>query len=435
MTTLMDFLRLACAVAIGCAVFAAESPAAELPSRHQPLLKKDCRLVLADEGLFDYARQMEVYFTVCVPDLNVRVYKPFMRGIADFKARMPRELALNTPDIVTTCFGFRDGRVCTYTEKTGKDYADALNAGVDSIRKAGALVVVGSSFAADTRYFNGLRETSGAPLKTPVADPPAVYNQTLSKLTAVGKGVAEQHGMPFVDVHATLCSVMEKAKAALGKDYDVCGTDPRYPTPGANGQLVIAYVFLTALGLTGDIGTITLDMQGAATATAGHRIITGDKGLVEIVSVRYPFCFSGEATSSAGTRSILPFLPFNQDLNRLMLTVNHLKSDRATVAWGAASKSFTRRELEAGINLAEAFAETTPFAAAFKTVELAVVAKQGTEKAIGDTVEFLEANSEEKDAVLVTDVCKKLLARREALREEIRALVVPVRHTISVTPE
>jgi hypothetical protein len=434
MKTIHNYLRLACTIAL-CAMCVAESHAAEPPGQQPPLLKKDCRLVLADEGLFECGRQVELYLAVCVPTTNIRVFKPFLRGITDFKARMPRELALDKPDIVTTCFGFRDGRACTYIERTGKDYVDALNAGVESSRNAGALVIVGSSFPADTRYFNGLRETTGALLKTPVADPPAVYNQTLAKLAELGKDVAEKQGMPFVDIYATLCSVMEKAKAALGKDYDVCGADPRYPSPGANGQLVISYVLLKALGIDGNIGAITLDMNGAALATEGHKVIAGEKGTVDIESVRYPFCFSGDATSSTGTRSILPFLPFNQDLNRFLLVVKNLPGEGAKVAWGGAGKHFTRKELEAGINLADAFADANPFLPAFKNVENAVSTKQSTEKAIGDTIDFLEANCEEKDAALVKGVCTKLLARRDNLHEDISAQVVPVRHTITVIPD
>jgi len=131
----------------------------------------------------------------------------------------------------------------------------------------------------------------------------------------------------------------------------------------------------------------------------------------------------------------MPFLPFKPELNRYILVVKSLNAENARVTWGSAGKRFTKKEREAGINLADVFADSNPFSVVFKKVEDAVSAKQAAEKAIGDTVDFLEANTDAKDAVLVKDVCRKLLARREALREDVRALVVPIRHMISVIAE
>ena len=139
----------------------------------------------------------------------------------------------------------------------------------------------------------------------------------------------------------------------LGKEYQVCGHDGVHPGP--NGHLVIAYAFLKAMGLDGKIGTINVDMNGATTSTAGHKILSASSGIISIESTRYPFCFI-----DTRSRSILPFIPFNQDLNRYTLIVSNLPTETAEIKWGEVSKIFTKEQLEAGINLAAEFLDN-PF--------------------------------------------------------------------------
>lgn len=424
-----------CAALLLCAWFPPGAHSTELVQQPKPLLKKDCRLAVVDEGMTVCGQDMELYLSACVPDLNVSMMKFLGRGIADFKARIPQELVPFKPDVVTTSFGFGDAGYCPYNSKAGETYSKTLEEVVQTIRNMGATVLVGSSRAADASCFKGLRIPGGGKYEPSSVDHAAGYNQTLSKYTELGMAVAEKYQMPFADVHGTMCSVMEKAQAALGKEYDVCGADPKYPNPAPNGQLVIAYVLLKALGVDGDIGTISVDLEGGATATGGHKILSGDKGTVEIESTRYPFCFSGDEKSSAGTRSILPFLPFNQDLNRFLLVVRNLKSEKATVTWGNTSRSFPRKELESGVNLADAFVGGNPFSEPFKKVGDAVIAKQATERGILDTIASLKSfKFDAADAAFVEETCEKLLEKREAQASAVRSLVVPVRHKLTIAP-
>jgi large subunit ribosomal protein L20 len=60
----------------------------------------------------------------------------------------------------------------------------------------------------------------------------------------------------FKDTNGVVLSE-DAAKAKLGKEYHVCGGDGFHPAP--NGHIVMAYAFLKAMGLDGQIGTITLD--------------------------------------------------------------------------------------------------------------------------------------------------------------------------------
>jgi len=203
---------------------------------------------------------------------------------------------------------------------------------------------------------------------------------------------------------------------------------------------VMAYTFLKAMGFDGDIGTITIDMKGKASATDGHKVLSMNGGTVEIESTRYPFCFYGDDKSPDSNRSILPYVQFNQDLNRLTLVVKNLKSAKAQITWGTVTKEFARADLEKGINLAAEFLDN-PFSEAFGKVTEAVAGKQGYETwAIKEMItkfralrEQVPGNAEiEKDAASIRDA---VLAKQATLQEQARATVTPVKHTITVSAE
>lgn len=242
--------------------------------------------------------------------------------------------------------------------------------------------------------------------------------------------------MPFADVHDTMMDVMAKAKAALGDKYLVCGGAVH---PGPNGHLVMAYAFLKAMGFDGDLGTITVDMKGPATATGGHKVLGGTNGTAQIESSRYPFCFYGKPDDPNGTASILPFVPFNQDLNRLTLVVKHLDAAQAKVTWGDQSKTFPQADLETGLNLAAEFLDN-PFCAAFQKLDGAVAQKQAFETFLirnfispsAWAMEFLKSDPDLTAAV--NALHDKFWAREAKYADDVRALVTPVKYTITVEP-
>ena len=266
-----------------------------------------------------------------------------------------------------------------------------------------------------------------------------VYNATLAKLRDLARDVAQQNGMPFANVHDAMISAMEQAQPALGEGYNVCGGDGFHPGP--NGQLVMAYAFLKALQLDGQIGTITLDLQGKAEASPGHQVLSATGGQVDIESRRWPFCFQGDEKSPGGNRSILPYVPFNRDLNRFQLVVKNLDGTKAKVTWGAESKVFTKAELEQGVNLAEAFAANNPFSEPFRKLDELVSAKQAFETTmIKDAINKLSLYARllpgDKDVEAIGETLrKKLFQKHEQLHAAVKQGVAPVRHTLTVSVE
>lgn len=93
--------------------------------------------------------------------------------------------------------------------------------------------------------------------------------------------------------------------------------------------------------------------------------------------------------------------------------------------------------MEAGINLAEAFADNNPFLANFKKADTAVYAKQTLEseckKVIEDLNDLTDPGAERVEQL--GKIRQKIEQTLEMSRESVRALLPPVKHTLTITPE
>ncbi len=395
------------------------------------VLKKGARVAITGDSITEqklYSRYMEDYLLACVPHLDLRVMQLGWSGerAPGLAGRMENDLFPWRPDVVTTCYGMNDGSYRKYEKPIGDAYEQAMKDIVKRLKAAGATVVTGSPGAVDTYSF-----------KNPNVSP-GDYNDNLAHLRDIARAIAEGEGMPFANVHDAMVKAMEKAKPVLGEKYDVCGSDGFHPQP--NGHIVMAYAFLKGMGLDGDLGTIAVDMNGSASAAGGHAIVSSSAGRAEVESTRYPFCFHGDEKSPGSTRSIVPFVPFNEDLNRLTLTVKNLSGARAKVTWGKATRSFSKAELEKGINLAAEFLDS-PFGDAFRKVDELVAKKQNFETPMikdvitrFQTVRNLLGDDAGAKAALET-LRARFVARDDELHAAVRAAVVPVRHTIAVEAE
>jgi hypothetical protein len=169
-------------------------------------------------------------------------------------------------------------------------------------------------------------------------------------------------------------------------------------------------------------------------------VISSQDGIVEMESTRYPFCFFGDRKDPNGTASILSYVPFNQELNRLTLVVNNLPKPQAEVTFGSQTKTFSREQLASGINLADEFLEN-PFAAPFQQVMDAVGKKQAYETSMikGFVTNFRQLNptlrnDAEVESALAT-IRRKMTAIDDAAQAEAKAAVKPVRYQLVIRPK
>jgi lysophospholipase L1-like esterase len=339
-----------------------------------------------------------------------------------FAGRMANDMLRFNPSVATTCFGMNDGGYSPMTPDKAKRYRDAQQSIVEKCKQAGIrTIVVGSPGCVDTDTFRN--------------DPAqaVMYNKTLSEERDIAREVAQSQQVVFADVYTPMIEAMAKAKAKYGKAYHVAGGDGFHPDQ--NGHLIMAYAFLKALGCSGEIGTITVDLAaGKAEATDGHKILSCQNGKVDVESTRYPFCFSGDATKPGATKGIIEFFPFNEDLNRYTLVVKAAPGDKLKVTWGQSSKEFSAAQLAKGVNLAAELLEN-PFSQPFQKVEAQIRAKQNFETPLVKTLlhnlpEYKQLVPEEADAL--ERIAAGAMKRDKALADASTAAVEPVRHQLVI---
>ncbi len=398
-------------------------------SHENPFLKKGSRLAIVGDSITEqklYSKFIETYLTACRPELEIDVIQLGWSGekAPGFEARMENDLLPWKPDVVTLCYGMNDGLYRPFDRGIGRVYGTSLRRIVEHLIDKRMKVVVGSPGVVDTHTFRYLS--------------PQIYNQNLAQLSSIARTIAKEYKMPFADVNGTMLLAMQKAKKEYGDAYHVAGADGVHPW--INGQLLMAFTFLKALGLDGNLGEISIDWTGEANASAGHEVLSARQGTVEILSNRYPFCITGKERDPAGMASILPFIPFHEDLNRFRLVITNLpaSSSKVKVQWGSSQRTFGKDELSSGINLAEAF-PVNPFCDAFENLMGEIGKKQAYETTMikGIVTHFRtlkrEFAGDTEIHSAVTAIRGRLAARHEQHRQSVHEAVRPVRHTIEIS--
>lgn len=382
-----------------------------------------------------YSVYIEDYLVMCQPAEKLRQTQFGWSGETSwgFDNRMENDMLRFKATAATTCFGMNDGGYQPMTDQTAKHYREAQTDIVKKMKQAGVrCIVVGSPGCVDVKTFRGGNHEQAQ-----------MYNKTLAGLRDIAREVAQTEGVAFADVYDPMFKVMTESEEKFQGRYNLAGGDGVHPDN--NGHLVMAYAFLKGLGCKGDIGTITVSLaDGKAEATEGHKILSADNGTVEVESSRYPFCFQGEPprrdngtaemASPGSTRDVLQFLPFNQDLNRLMLVVKDAGSGKVKVTWGNASKEFDGGELQKGINLAAEFLDN-PFSEPFRRVEDQIRRKQDLEtpmvkETINQIPHVVQWAPTAKEAL--NEAAAKAIESDRGLSDALTVSVVPVEHTIKI---
>jgi lysophospholipase L1-like esterase len=393
------------------------------PATESLLLKPGDRLAICGDSITEqkmYSRIIETYLTVCTPQLNVTVRQFGWSGekAPGLLSRMENDVLRFGPTVATTCYGMNDHGYQPYQEDLGRVYRDTSRAVIRRFKEHGVRVIQGSPGTVN-KMPAWVKQAKGT-----VDD----LNHSLAEFRNIGVQLASEEQVAFADVFCPMLAGGFEARRRCGEDYMIAGKDGVHP--GWAGQLVMAYAFLKAMGLDGQIGTITLDLAaGKATASEGHRIVTTEPGRIEVESSRYPFCATGSANDDSSIRSGMTLVSFNNDLNRFLLVVRGAAPGRYSVTWGETSKTYTAEELAKGVNLAADF-ETNPFSAAFKRVDDAVAKKQAYEtRQVKDLFHGPEGQA---DMALTATLTEKA---RAPLAAAIGTAFVPVRHTITVASE
>ncbi len=388
------------------------------------LLKKGDRLAICGDSITEqkmYSRLIETYLTVCVPELEITVRQYGWSGekTDGFLRRMENDCLTFKPTIATLAYGMNDSRYRPFDVTNGQWYEDHYSAIVRKFKQNDVRVVVGSPGCAGK--IAGWVKSRAGTLEQ--------HNLHLCALRDIAMQVAEQEQVRFADIFWPMFQAQVFAPGQHGatqeKPYLVAGNDGIHP--GWAGQVIMAWAMLRSLGLNGDLGTITVDVNNAmATATNGHRVDSVTDGKLTVTSTRYPFCARGELNDFNSIRSGMTLVPFAADLNRFILKASVDNDKRWAVTWGSNSRTYSSTQLQEGINLAWDFSEN-PFCDAFDRVDAAVAKKQAYEtQQVKREFHSKEARQDFSSVVNRTE------AVRQPLADAIAASLVPVTHVIEI---
>jgi hypothetical protein len=401
------------------------------------MLKAFDRVAICGDSITEqkmYSRIMEDYLTMCVPELSISVRQYGWGGeqAPGFLARMTNDCLRFKPTLATTCYGMNDHHYRAYEESIGADYRKYSTAIVEAFKANGVRVIQGSPGC-----------VGKVPGWTKGSNTVEDLNLNLCQLRNIDVDLAKREGVGFADVFWPMLSGGVAAQRAYGADYAIAGRDGVHP--GWAGHTVMAYAFLKAMGLKGDVGTYTVNLKrNEMTVSDGHKLVSCKGGEFQIESARYPFCpcveegqsvafypvcGKDEPSKDNSIRSGMTMVPFNQDLNRLVLIAKGGKASNYKVIWGEQSQTFSARQLAKGINLAAEF-PCNPFCAAFAKVDAAVAAKQAFETQ--QIKKAFRSEDAKKDMEAVAALTEK---EHNALVAALKAAFVPVTHTIRIEPQ
>lgn len=386
-------------------------------------LQKGDSLAICGDSITEqkqYSVLVETYLTACLPQLEITCRQFGWSGEkADgFLARMDNDVLRFKPTIATTCYGMNDFRYVPFDEAIAKQYRENTTKTAEKFKGIGARVVIGSP---------GIIDSVPHWVKNAKGDKKDL-NLALSQFRNIALDVAEAEKAGFADVYRPMLIANLRAKATFGEDFRISGKDGVHPNWA--GHAIMAYAFLKGLGVDGDMGTITWNEgTGAATATDGHKILSSDNGKISLESTRLPFApGSGPLDTDNSIRAGMALIPFDAELNRLVLKIADNKSKSYTVTWGSETKTYTAGQLHNGINLAAEF-QNNPLVAPFKKIQKAVSAKQAFETK--QIKQFVHGEAGKKDMEGTFESTEK---EREVFVKNLAATVQPAAHSISITP-
>ena len=265
------------------------NPIAAPATPDSPILEKGDRLAIIGDSITEqkmYSRMIETYLTVCVPQYEVTCRQFGWGGErADgFRGRMENDCLRFKPTIATSCYGMNDHRYEPYKDEHGNLYRESQTDIVRAFKKINCKFIIGS--AGKVGFVPFWQKLPGATLDA--------LNQCLCQFRNICVEIANQEDVYYADVFVNMLKAEYKARTTYNTDYKLCGDDGIHPDWA--GHVVMAYSFLKAMGLDGNIAKITLDLNsGKAKVSEGHELIASTKDSIEIKSYRYPILYGRSA--------------------------------------------------------------------------------------------------------------------------------------------
>ena len=312
----------------------------------------------------NYTRQVEAYLKSRYPSYNLNFVNTGIGGwtapdAETYSGPLPAGLAYVLsihPDIVTICLGMNDNHYTAYNSTSFTSYTNSMSSIVSQLKAAGIEVALVTPGMVDL-------SVNAAELALPI-DPS--YNSVLQTYANWVLTYAASQNIPAFDLHTLMMNADAAAKAAM--PGFVMLRDGIHPDMA--GGIFYAYGILKALGVPTECREIGLD-AGAFSISGGGGF---GMGSLQSVTGGWSFSFTSDPmpfVPGPGTRSVLGYLPFQQDFNRIQFSAAGLTATSYDLLIdGYRQGPISQTALAAGINLADYWTQPSSSIAEIHTVQL-----------------------------------------------------------------
>ena len=303
------------------------------------ILRGHDRIVFLGDSITEqqlYTNYVETYLASRFPELKLTFFNAGWGGdtAPGGLSRLQRDVLALKPTVVVICYGMNDGRCALPDDEIRSNYVNALRQIVARLKGAGVRPVLLTPGMVDEAVSPSLAA--------------AQYNHKgLRVLADEVLALAHAEALPVGDLHRLMNQVHIKAKAA---DPGFCMLpDAIHPDP--SGHLVMAFGVLQALGVPPRRDQVDIELDPhAVTHSVGVRRVSlerhDDGFFLDLELDRLPFFVEPLA------RKVLPFIPFQETYNELILRITRLPSDCAALGTEEGrTGAIPRAQFEAGVNL------------------------------------------------------------------------------------
>ncbi len=237
-----------------------------------------------------YSRIIENYLTMCVPELEVSVRQFGWSGerTDGFLKRMDKDCLTFQPTVATICYGMNDSRYRPFDDINGDLFREQSLEIVHRFKKAGVRPILGSPGCAG-------KIATWVKTRVGTLDEHNIHLCTLRDI-ALETAIEEHVPSPifFWPMYQAQILAPDKYSGEGKKPFEVAGKDGIHP--GWAGQVIMAYAFLQAMGLDGNLAEFRYDLATKKMTTSpGHEVLSQQEGGITLRSHRYPFVRPGRS--------------------------------------------------------------------------------------------------------------------------------------------
>jgi lysophospholipase L1-like esterase len=314
-----------------------------MATRQPFMIKNGDRVVFWGDSITDnslWARTVENYVRSRYPSWDVDFHNLGWGGdtAAIGVQRMERDIKSIKPTLMTIMLGMNDGAYQAFDQAVCDAYVAQLHELIGIARKVSNPRLI---FVTPHQYETGVRPgEEGAMLDR-------VYPDTLRRLSTAVIAMARKRRIPVIDLNR----LYELAVGEYKKHHREFGFSADGVHPLADGNALIAWLLLKAMGADGEMVSCVVDMN-SATATGSNgaygKPLRVEKGISFTRTVTaFPFATAEESSLAPGIAA------FRGNLNANRLTVTGLSRPYCIIeVEGHPIGIFPKAKLKQGLDLA-----------------------------------------------------------------------------------